>query len=246
MIGDLNPFPFQVGGSPSRAEATYLALRKMVGTNGYSRNEESLEAQWRKSKTLGLVALSTFDERATNQYFPDKATDHIVLFEEMLGIVTDVTKTDEERRRTIVPDYTGVPESWYSRLLEQLKLIDERAEISLRDWSTTGTTYAGRAFAPFAQVDGFEYSNRNELYDGDGNPHQRTFTRYPAASDAYRVNVLFDIGSGVAPSRDILRRTDNMKALLNDVIPAWVDFRIVYSIGFILDLSLLDATGFGS
>lgn len=235
MIGDLNPFPFQVGGGPSRAEAAYLALRKMVGTNGYSSNEESLEAQWRKSKVLGLVALSTFDERATNQYFPDVATDHIVLFEEMLGIVPDDTKTDEERRQVIVPDYTGVPETWYSRLQEQLQLIDERASILTRDWAKTGTTYGGRAFEPFVPVAGFEYST------GSG----RTFTRFPAASDAHRVHVLFDIGSS-APSRDILRRVDNMKALLNDVIPSWMDFRINYAIGFILDQSLLDATGFGS
>ena len=246
MIGDLNPFPFQVGGSPSRAEAAYLALRKMVGTNGYSRDEESLEAQWRKSKTLGLVALSTFDERATNQYFPDKATDHIILFEEMLGIVTDPTKTDEERRRAIVPDYTGVPETWYSRLVEQLQMIDERADVLTRDWATAGTSMAGRAFGAFSPVAGYEYSSRIEIYDPDGTPHYRTFTQFPAASDTYRINVLFDIGSGVAPSRDILQRTERMKSLLNDIVPAWVDFRIFYAIGFILDLSLLDATGFGS
>ena len=62
----------------------------------------------------------------------------------------------------------------------------------------------------------------------------------------HRVQVLFDIGNGLEPSRDILVRTESMKALLNDIIPAWVDFRIVYAIGFFLDTSLLDATGFGS
>jgi len=235
MIGDLNPFPFQVGGGPSRVEAAYLALRKMVGTNGYSAIEDGLEAEWRKCKTMGLVCLGTFDERAAHQAFPHVATDHIILFEEMLGLFPDTTKTDQQRRAVVVPDYTGVPETWYSRLVEQLQRIDSRADVILRPWANTGTTHAGRAFEPFTPVAGFEYSV------GD-----RTFTRFPAASDAHRVQVLFDIGNGAEPSRDILVRTESMKALLNDIIPAWVDFRIVYAIGFILDTSLLDATGFGS
>lgn len=255
MIGDLNPFPFQVGGGPSRVEAAYDTLRKMVGTNGYSAEEDSIEAEWRKSKTMGIVSLGTFDERATNQAFPNVATDHIALFEQMLGIVTDDSKTDEERRDVIIPDYTGVPEVWFSRLQEQIQLVDPRAGVLLPAWKSRSTTMGGRAFGPFEPIAGFEYdavgSILNPEWTGPGDPDHaefiaRSFTRFPAISDANRAIVLYDIGSGVAPSRDILTKTEIMKSMLNELLPAWVDFRIIYSVGFILDQSLLDATGFGS
>jgi hypothetical protein len=251
MIGDLNPFPFQVGGGPSRAEAAYDVLSKMMGSNGYSADENSIDAEWRKSKTLGLTALATFDERATNQNFPHTATDHIVLFEEMLGIVPDDTKTDEERRQVVVPDYVGVPEAWYSALNEQIQRIDERASITIPPWSSRGTTMGGRAFGPMDPVPGFAYdtfgqNNPDFPLSSDEPTLYRNFTKYPASSDAHRIYVLFDIGSGLEPSRDNLVRTDRIHALLNEAIPSWVDFRVLYAIGFILDESLLDATGFGS
>ncbi len=254
MIGDLNPFPFQVGGGPSRAESAYETLRKMVGTNGYSAEEGSLEAEWRKSKTMGLVSLGTFDERATNQAFPNVATDHLVLFEQMLSISPDDSKTDQERREVVVPDYTGIPEVWYARLVEQLQLIDGRAALLLPDWASRSTTMGGRAFGNFDAVPGFEYdavaSVLNPAWDGsDPSIPQfiaRSFTRFPAASDTHRALVHFALGSGVLPTRDILQKTEVMKNLMNEILPAWVDFRVIYAIGFILDESLLDATGFGS
>jgi hypothetical protein len=254
MIGDLNPFPFQVGGGPSRAEIAYETLRKMVGTNGYSAEEGSLEAEWRKSKTMGLVALGSFDERATNQAFPHVATDHLVLFEKMLGIVPDETKTDEERRDVVVPDYTGVPEVWYSQLVAQLQRVDERADVLLPTWKTRGVTMPGRAFGAFNPVPGFQYdavaSVQNPAWSPGDTEHPeslaRTFTHFPAASDVHRAIVHFDIGSGVEPSRDINAKVAIMKTMLNELLPAWVDFRIIYAVGFILDESLLDVTGFGS
>ncbi len=114
---------------------------------------------------------------------------------------------------------------------------------------------AGRAFGVFDSVDGLEYaapeSSLNPQWTGPGdNVHPeliaRTFTRFPAASDANRAIVHFALGAGVEPNRDILAKTEVMKAMLNEILPSWVDFRIIYSLGFILDLSLLDATGFGS
>lgn len=236
MIGDLNPVPYQPGGGPSRVFAVYDALRRMVGSNGYSADEDSAEAEWRKSKSIGLAMLGTFDERAANQYFPQSATDHIILFEDMLSIPTDETLSDEERRQVILPDYTGVPQTWWSALVEQLRRIDARASIINRLWENAGSTMVGRAFEPFSPA-------ATEVYDTAGN---RTATEFPAQSDQHRVVVRYELGSGNAPNREVLRRTVSMQALLNEVLPAWMDFRIIYASTFTLDESLLDATAFGT
>ncbi len=236
MIGDLNPFPVQIGGGPSRAETVYNSLRKMMGANGYCADEDSFEAEWRKCKSLGLACLSSFDERAANQAFPNTATDHIPLFEEMLGLPIDELRTPEERRQDITPEYIGVPMAWWSELDRQLKRIDIRASLVVRLWENAGTTIRGRAFQAYIPDPGFEYDPLGVS----------RFTQYPAVSDMYRANVLYDIGNGQTPDKTILDRTTRIKSLLPKVLPAWVDYSIVYSIGFVLDTSLLDATGFGT
>lgn len=238
MIGELNPIPFQVGGDPSRLEANYYAFRKMVGTNGYSADEDSIEAEWRKCRAIALTALSTFDERAANQAFPQVATDHIPLFETQLGIQSDPTASDEDRRRAIVPDYTGLPEAWWSAVESQVQAITPLATLFARPIHNATVTMPGRAFEQYA----FTTDASKMRFDPSG---QRTLTEYPMVSDLERVNVLFDIGNGIAPTREQLRQVAAIEATLNDVLPAWVDHTVVHAIGFVLDTSLLDATGFG-
>jgi hypothetical protein len=228
-----NSLPFQVGGSPSRFESTYSAMQRMVGRNGYASDDDEIEALWRQAKADALAALGTFDERAALQASPETATDYVSVYEEILGITVDTDLSEQQRRDVIVPDYTGVPEAWTLGLNDAIHRIDPIASILVRPWINSGTCQIGRWYEPF---DG------SDTYDSSG---QRNSTSWPNVSDAHSVIVKYDLGQGVAPNREQQRKTIQIQNHLNEVCPSWVDFHVIYSIGFELDTSLLDTTGFG-
>lgn len=234
MIGDSNPVPTQVGGGPSDFDRAFDTLKRMVGAHGSSGDPDSIETAWRESKAYGLTALASFDERAALQVFPHIATDHIPVFEDVLGIVADESKSDEQRRQIIVPDYTSTPEAWATGLEASLQAIDSRARLLHLPWEHCSTTWGGKYYQAFSPVAG-------EEYDPNGD---RVGTQFPNYSDKKIVFVLFDIGAGAKPSTDVLLKTEQMTKVLNDVIPSDHDFRISYAVGFSLGLSLLDATSF--
>jgi len=229
-----NSFPFQVGGSPTRFESTYTAMQRIVGRNGYSTNDSEIEALWRQAKADALAAIGTFDERAAMQASPETATDYIPVFEEILGITIDTERSEQQRRDVIIPDYTGVPEAWTSGLNDAIARIDSLASVLFRPWNNSGTCQIGRWYEPF---DG------SDTYDASG---LRNSTAWPNVSDMHSVIVKYDIGQGVVPNREQQRKAIQIQDHLIEVCPSWVDFHIIYSTGFVLDLSLLDATGFGS
>lgn len=236
-IGGNNPLPFQVGGSPTRLEAMHKTYRQMMGVNGYNADDSSIESEWRRCKSLGLVALESFDERAMLQYFPQTATDHLPLWEEMLGLETDLSLSDEERRQLIIPEYIGVPESFWTALNSQLAEIDERISVTLRTWEQSSTTQTGRLFEE-------DPPDLDHQYDPLGT---RTTTEFPHWSTVYCADVLFDIGGGVSPSRDVLNKTSQIESLLNKILPSWVTFKIAYARnGFHVGVSRLGYTALGS
>jgi hypothetical protein len=209
-------------------------MQRIVGRNGYSTDDDEIEALWRQAKADALAALGTFDERAAMQASPETATDYISVYEEILGITIDTEQSDQQRRDVIVPDYTGIPESWTSGIDRAIKLIDTLASVLHRPWINSGSCQIGRWYEPFDGTD---------TYDALG---FRAATSWPNVSDMHSVIVLYDIGSGAVPNREQQRKALQIQDHLNEVCPAWVDFHIVYSTGFVLDLSRLDATGFGS
>jgi hypothetical protein len=233
-IASGNSVPMQAGGSPTRYEKAYSALQRMVGRNGFSIDDDEIEALWRQAKADAMAALETFDERAALQAFPSHATDHIPLYEDILGLETDVGLSDEQRRDIIVPDYTGVPEAWTTALAEALQRIDPAVTIITRNWENGGTCEIGRWYEPF---DG------SDTYDQNGD---RIATAWPNPSDMHAVIVQYDIGNGIEPNREQLRLAEQMRAHLNEVCPAWVEHHIIYAAGFFLDQSRLDATAFGT
>jgi hypothetical protein len=235
-IGSSNPLPTQVGGSPSRYERTYAALKRLMGDHGVPEDEYEIDALWRQAKSRGLAFIGSYDEHAAMQAFPHTATDLIGDYEEVLGLPTDEEVPYELRRQEVVPRWVGVPESWSSRLEAQLQAIDGRASLLNIPWVQQSTTQAGRYYEPFSPVSG-------EEYDTFGS---RRNTLYPNVSSACMAVVKFDIGNGIVPSAQVLRQAEQMKDLMNDILPGDVDFRIVYATGFYLDSSLLDATGFGT
>jgi hypothetical protein len=228
--------PIQVGGGPTRFDRAFDVLESLVGVNGYAVNEDEIESLWRQAKAEAMAALETFDERAAYQISPETATDHIPLFEEMLGIKPPAGASDEERRQEIVPDYTGAAEAWGSALTAQLQRIDPAIVLRTRAWENCSTTIIGRWYQQFAPTS-------EQTYDAGGN---RKGTNFPNVSDSHSVIVEYPIPNGSAPSKTQRRKIDRVRKALNDVCPAWVDFHIIHATGFILDTSLLDATSFGS
>lgn len=224
----------QVGGSPSRIEKAHAVLQRMVGRNGYAESDDEIEALWRLAKADAMAAIESFDERAALQASPATASDHIPLYEEALGLPIDETLSDQQRREIVTPDYTGVPEAWTSGLLEALQRIEPTVTIRNRAWENSGACQIGRWYEPFAPA-------ADEIYDDGGN---RKATSWPNASDVHSVVVEYDIGSGVVPNNDQLRKKAQIQDHLNDVCPAWVTHHVVYSVGFALDISRLDATSF--
>jgi len=226
----------QVGGSPTRFEKSYSALQRMVGRNGFSTDDDEIEALWRQAKADAMAALESFDERATMQASPITATDHIPLFEEALGLASDTQLADQQRRDIIVPDYTGVPEAWTAGLDSALQRIDPAAGVRTRSWANGGACMIGRWYEPFDP-------SPEDTYDQDGD---RKATAWPNPSDLHSVIVDYSIGNGVVPNREQLRRAEQMRGHLNEVCPSWVEHHVIFAVGFILDQSRLDATGFGT
>lgn len=232
--GSHNSLPFQVGGGPTRFESTYNSMQRMVGDNGHSTDDESLESLWRQAKSDALALFSTFDERAALQAFPDKATDHIPLYEVALGIPTDETLSDQDRRNQIVPEYTGTPEAWTVALQEHIDRIDPIAKILFRPWDSSGSCMISRWYGPM--------TGEFDSYDLLGS---RKATSFPNTSDIHTVIVKYGIGNGIRPTPEHQRRTNRILDRLNKTCPSWVDFHVIYATGFFLDESLLDTTGFG-
>jgi len=226
----------QVGGSPTPYEKAYSVLKRMVGRNGASVDEDGLEAGWRQAKAEAMACLESFDERAALQVSPLTATDHIPLFEETLGLESDPTLSDQQRRNLITPKYTGTPEAWSYALSEWLQSIDPLISLRVQTWNHSGACQIGRWYEPFNP-------SVEDTYDKNGT---RVATAWPNTSDMHRVLVDFNLGSGVLPNRDQLRKTEQVREHLNNVCPAWVDHQISYATEFILDEALLDATAFGT
>jgi len=64
---------------------------------------------------------------------------------------------------------------------------------------------------------------------------------YPNYSTHFVCYVLYAIGASSIPTAEQYRVIERAKELLNEVLPSWVDFSMVYSSGgFILDHDLLD------
>ncbi len=234
-FGEFGFLPLQVGGEPTPEEKAYRALRSNVGLRGSARDPNTVEDTWRWSKAIGLAAVSAFDERALYQSFPDTATDRVKNYEELLRIVAASTSTDEDRRRAIAALWTLKHEVAGPDLRAALSEIDPRLSVLEQTAASSSTTYHGRAF---------EDHDANESFASPAGTYRST--AFPNYADDFVVTVLFNVGGSGVPTVSDARVVSSVETLLNDRLPAWVNFRIVTSVGFILDTSPLDVTGFGS
>jgi hypothetical protein len=234
-IGGTNPIPFVLGDAVSPTEASYTSLKSMVGEHGYG-SDTGIEGEWRLAKAVALGALSTGDERAVLQAYPQEASDFVPVYEAQFGITTNELEGIEPRAKRIAEQYTTVPRTWGAELQAALTALDPRITLLHLPYEKVDITHHGRPFdtsnepsRPFAQP-GVDY----------------TISAYPNVEGDTTVIVLFELDPGAMPTANNIETRTKIVSLLNTVLPSWCDFTILLdSTPFTLDFSRLDAAGFG-
>lgn len=228
MIGSLNPCPFRVGGGATPSSKAYHALKRVVGEGGSAKDETGLDGLWRRSRAKGLAAVWCAKERATLQFFPHLATDGIEYYERVTGLVRAKNEADATYRLRLWAAFVASIRSDVPHIDDDLKAIDSRIEII--EPGPTTTTVHGRAFGP--------------LHSTLESPAMAA-TVVPNYSTDFVLYVFFDVNHSGPPTTNERRTIERVNSYLRGMLPSWVSFVIMTEVGFTLDLSSLDLTGFG-
>ncbi len=236
MAGLGNPLSFPLGGGPSPQEMVYDAMFQNVG-DGIQAGPDTLVEKWRMAKARGIAAFAQ-DDRVMDQAFPDISTDYLPVWEDILGIPFDSNASEAQRQEVVLAAYTRVIDASFPKLESGLKDIDNLMDILLLPQAFVRTTVPGRAFQDWDPSDPQASGPAFNLVGAGAGANA---TAFPNFSDDFIVLVLFNVGAGalaVANQLKLAAAEDE----LNESLPAWVDFRLFTSCGFILDQDLLDIT----
>jgi len=216
-------------------ELAYEALFQAVG-DGLRGGPDSVVEAWRASRAEGL-SVATVDGRAVLQAWPDRATDFLPVYEELLGVALDPSLSVEDRQAALAVLYTQAIDAVLGSIVLQLQMIDPLFVVVGMPYEQSVTTEIGvRAFSDWDPLDP---AASGPAFDLPG----RTVSLVPNYSTDFIVYAWLNT-PGPLTSTD--QRSLNLAAdQLNSMLPAWVDFRVFKSAGFILDLDLLDVTMFG-
>lgn len=234
-FGDFNGFPYEFGDDPSSEESIFMMLRR-AGGDGFAADDtldvSTLDGLWFAAQAAGLAAVESVEEAAHWQGFPSTATDEIEGYEKVLGVVPPIGASLEERRAVVVDLWTERILADFPSLIGEIGEVTDQAQVIEPAHFAAGTTMAGK------------------VYEAMGSPglfHAgRTCSNYPNFSDDHVVTVRLVGGGPVLPEGLVGRWKAAIEDELDRRLPAWNDFRVVTDIGFVLDSSLLDVTGFGA
>lgn len=226
--------PFELGGGPSSTEQNYNALKQAVGEGG-SAEYGTIEAAWRLAKSQGLRAAQV-DDRAFYQNFPHTASDYIEVFEDLLGLNPGAL-CEQERRDQIKDRYVLQIDAAAPGLEDDLQEITTSVSLVDTDRDTAVRTINGRGFEDYDPTDADACAPE---FGGS-----RTSTQYPNYSSDFVCVVYYNTGAGsLSGAQKII--IERLKKVLNESLPAWVDFSLTnQTAGFILDQDLLDIGSFG-
>lgn len=232
-FGGFGKFPFKLGGEPSHQEKAYNALRSMVGEGGSPPQdplgETTLDGVWRRAKANGLGALASLGEAALYQGFPTTVTDELKSYEEIVGAYLRPDASDEERRQAVTQRWVSPLESSYPAFTDALEIVDARFSILTPAHANARYTHEGKVFD----------SPGNNYFD-----QRHDHSKFPNFADEHVVAALLDVGEGVVPAGAVGVLKNRAEQLLGNALPAWNDFAVLLDVGFTLDISLLDVTGF--
>jgi hypothetical protein len=222
--GRQNPWPIQWGGGESSFEQLWQALRKALGTRGPG-PIGGIEDAWRESKVVGLLTATTAMERAATQALPDRATDHLEVYENLLGLPPEGPA--QQRRSAAASAWTSKIDATIPALRSALQAIDAGLDIVTVIQGSAAIWQMGRS-----------YADRTSGVGGTRN------TQFPNFSQHFIVHVIWlGLPMGLPDPAKRLR----VEALLNTALPSWVDWTIFNGAGFFLDgfnSSYLDLTAF--
>lgn len=203
-LGSLSPLSVAIGSGTSHVEDIYRTLRAAMGTSVSP--VDGLDDLWRQARAVGIGAGQLALDRAAFQALPEAATDHLPVYERNLAIAFTPGRTEQERRERVTA-------AWVRRILSTARGV----ELSLKDISANFALVS----TDHDQTDSFQHGR---AYPTRGEEATRGTTNYPNYSTAFRVNAAYAVPSGetVIPATQLTEA----RQLLNDSLPAWVDFVI--------------------
>jgi hypothetical protein len=223
MFGWQAPWPFQWGGGPTPIDQALNALLAGVG-KGHAADVDGVEWRWREARAIGIASAMTMGERALMQFSPGTATSAIQFYEELFSLY-GFSEQQIRDRATVLSNASG--DVGVGELELQLQAIDPGFSIIANDWDTASTTVHGSAFE--SEDLSFNFA------DGRGE------SLYPNVSSAFVIQVAYDLDGSPPTSYSSQNAMSAARALLDDALPAWVDYEIGGTPGgFILDSSFLD------
>lgn len=232
-FGGFGKFPLKLGGEPSHQQKAYTALRTIVGEGGSPPEdplgETTFDGIWRRAKANALGAIASVTNAAVWQAFPHTVTDELRTYEEIVLSYLPAGAPDESRRQAVLEKWLAPGRGNYPALTEYLKALDERFSVLLLPHEQARYTFEGKVFDVPGNVQFSQYHDHSS---------------YPSFADTHVVTALFDVGESVPPAGTIGNIKARAEATLSESLPAWNDFAMLLDVGFTLDLSLLDVTGF--
>jgi hypothetical protein len=205
-FGWANSFPLELGGQTSHIENVYNALRNAVGRGGSAKDENGLEAAWRAAKAIAIATATDAYERAAFQALPEHATEHVPVYERVLGIAPGSDANDEDRRLAVLAAWTVRVLANVGTLKRSLQVISPKFDIDELAHEQATVTMLGRMFPSY----------------GDESLHG--VPQYPNYSDEFVVRVIYRLEAGETAIPQDVRFA--ARRYLNTTLPAWVDFRI--------------------
>lgn len=234
-LGGLSKLSMKLGGEPSHQEKAYNALRRLVGEGGSPPNdplgETTLDGIWRRAKGMALGTIASVTEAALYQAFPSTATDELATYEEIVNSFLPPGASDEERRQQVLRLWVADSIATFPSFTEALEALDARYSVLTTPHATARVTIPGKLF---------------DVAGNNGFDQYRDHTSFPNFADEHVIAVLLDVGDGVAPTGEVGKIMSDGDQMIGEALPAWNDYVVLLDLGFTLDLSLLDVTGFDS
>lgn len=203
-IGSLSPLAAPLGSGTSHAEDVYTALRSAVGTGASP--ADGLDDLWRQSRAIGKAASQQSVDRAAFQSLPSAATDHLAVYERILGLASSHAEDEEQRRQRVTAAWTKQIDASPRGVEADLQDIDANFTVFALDHDKTDSGLHGRVYPP------------------RGTESTRGVTQYPNFSTEFVVTAVYAVPVGLTEIPDTV--LDDAERLLNSTLPAWVDFVI--------------------
>jgi hypothetical protein len=241
-LGGFGGLPVELGGGPSSEEATYRALREPLVGQGVPADDDlelaTIDGLWRASKALGLAALNSVEEAAHWQAWPSTATDELPTYEEILRILVPVGADFESRRAAVVARWTDRTAGVAQTIEDKLLALHPDFELVYPLQQFMGETIPGKYYDPLWTFDG------EGSFSNPGPNARRGHALYPNHGGKHRAYAVLDLAPTGAIPEEIGRIRNRAIEMMDETLPAWNDFGVLLAVGFILDSSLLDVTGF--